>query len=359
MKNQMFTDGFLMNRNADVEVSTSITPKSKKTVAVVRVGVNVHAFQPNSRVSKALAHCTTDDIAKRMQGGNFFWKGDSLVSFQYGDQPGFVHTDDGIQQLINHIGYTDKNINRVARNRLTSTSVRLSKIHSDVGITIPEYNDGGELSSQLSFAWSPFQQYVNTSFELIRLICLNGMTGLTSFLNNKIPLVNDWQTHLEIANKQIQTKVTSMISARMKEMSSIRATVRDCQRVVTHCNERMANMADYKGNEQAAAILQDNAIVADPQLHLASYYNANVFSDKRLADQCASHLTIFTLWNMLTELASHTEAVDTSSAFALHKHANDLVFERGISSGVVNNSGRVKLSPVFNNTEAALVGDQL
>ncbi len=359
MKDQMFTDGFKMTTNADVTVSKDLTPKSHKVVAVVRIGDNEHTFPSTSRVSKALSHCTTDDIAKRMQGGNFFWRGNDLINFQYGDRSGFIHTNEGIQQLIDHVGYTDTDINRVTYNRSTSNIIRLQKIHSDVEFAILEYGDGGDLSSRLSFTWDPFQQYVSTAFELVRLICTNGMTGLTSFLNNKIPLVNDWETHLEIANKQIQNKVTSMISLRMTEMSTMRATVRDCQRVVSYCQERLASNQANHDNLKAKAILQNNALVADPQIHLASHYNASVLSDMRLADQCDSHLTIFTLWNMLTEIATHTSPTEGGSSFAIHKHANDLVFDRGIVTGIAHQRGQIKLSPVFNNVEAALVGDQL
>ena len=361
MKRQMFTDGFEIIRDASVTAKQDFTPRSTKPVVVINVGdQHEYTFSPESRVSRALAHNSADEIAERMNGGDFFFRNGELVNFQYGERKGFVHTDEAIQALIDHVGYTDVTEGRsVAPNRLQSKSVRLSSVHSDVEIEIPAYADGGQLSSQLSFAWSPFQQFVNTSFELVRLICANGMTGLTSFLNNKIPLVNNWEEHLAIANKQIQNTVSGMIVRRMDEMTRLHATVRDCQRVVDYCQARLDSAPDNHHNEKALKILRDNAYIANPEFHLKGHYAPGVFNDRRLSDQTESHLSLFTLWNMLTEISTHTFVGEGESNFGIQKHANEIVFDRGIATKTTMNAGRVQLSSAFSNAEAALVGDQL
>lgn len=363
MKSQMYTDGFQMIRDAEVIAKADYTPNSGKKVLTIQVGDHSHTFAPTSRISDALHHTTPEVIAARMNGGNFFFHDGRLLNFQYGDQPAFIHTDDAIQALIDHVGFTtygeDEELQRFKSDNLQSRSVSLDKVHSNVEIEIPAYQDGGNMSSQLSFRWSPFQQYVNTSFELVRLICLNGMHGLTSFLNNKIPLVNQWQEHLEIANRQIQNTVTNMIVARMDEMTRVPATVRDCQRVVDYCRARLDDAPDNHSNEKALKILRDNAYIANPEFHLKDHYRQSVFNDRRVSDQTASHLSLFTLWNMLTEIASHTQVATGASDFNVHKHANEIVFDRGIATKAIMNAGRVNLVSSFNNAEAALVGDQL
>lgn len=363
MKSQMYTDGFQMIRDAEVVARADYTPRSGKQVLTIEVGDHSHTFAPTSRISDALNHTTPDVIAKRMEGGNFFFHNGELLNFQYGDQPAFVHTDDAIQALIDHVGFTTYGENEMATrfksDNLQSRTVSLDKVRSNVEIEIPAYQDGGNMSSQLSFRWSPFQQYVSTSFELVRLICLNGMHGLTSFLNNKIPMVNQWEEHLEIANRQIQNTVTNMLTARMDELTRMPATVRDCQRVVDYCRARLDNAPDNHSNEKALKILRDNAYIANPEFHLKGHYRDSVFNDRRVSDQTASHLSLFSLWNMLTEIASHTLVAEGASDFNIHKHANEIVFDRGIASTQTMNSGRVKLSSTFNNAEAALLGDQL
>lgn len=362
MKNQTFTNGFQMIRDADVEARQDFTPRSSKPILVIGVGEHEYSFSPDSRVSRALAHNSAEDIAQRMRGGDFFFHNGELVNFQYGDRKSFVHTDEAIQALIDHVGFTAHNPDDgagVGYKNYQAQSVSLQSVHSDVEIEIPAYQDGGNLSSQLSFAWSPFQQHVSTSFELIRLICANGMHGLTSFLNNKIPLVNKWEEHLAIANRQIQNTVTGMIVRRMDEMSRLPATVRDCQRVVDYCRGRLDNAPANHQNEKALKILRDNAYIANPEFHLKDHYEAGVFNDRRLSDQNNSHLSLFTLWNMLTEISTHTSAGEGGSDFGIQKHANELVFDRGISTTNTMNAGRVTLSTAFSNAEAALVGDQL
>ena len=362
--NQMFTDGFELFRDAQVHV-TETTDKAHKPIVVIEVGGYEHQFNSKSRVSQALKHNSVDKIAERFNGGDFFFKDGELINFQYGNRKGFCHTDDSIQSLIDNVGYSV--INRrsggaLINNRTQSHSIALRAERSNVEIDIPEYSTGGEMESRLSFAWDPFQSYVSTSFELVRLICANGMSGLTSFLNNKIPLVNRWEENLEIANKQIQNTITNMLQKRMVELNSMRASVRDCQRVVDYCKERLANSTFNHANEKATNILMNNAYIADPELHLADHYQPNVLNDRRVSDQLASHLSLFTVWNMLTEIASHTSVGESAATdFSIHKHANEIMFDRGVVS---NNSadsqaGKIKLDPVFANVEAALVGDQL
>lgn len=360
MKNQMFTDGFQMIRDADVEVFSDRTPRSNKPVVrIVIAGQHEYQFSPESRVSRALSHSGTESIQKRMQGGNFFLHNGDLVNFQYGDQPGFVHTDDAIQALIDHVGYSAKVPNSVARNRLQSHNIRLQKVHSNTEIVIPAYQDGGNLNSQLSFTWDPFQSFVGTSFELVRLICENGMTGLTSFFNKKIPMVNEWREHLDIANKQIQNGVSSMIVSRMEEMARMPASVRDCQRVVDTCRSRLDSAPLNHDDQKALRVLKNNAYIAEPTFHLKDHYNENAFNDRRMTDQLSSHLSMFTVWNMLTEIASHTHVGEGETNFAVQKHANEMVFDRISKMKSSAQIGSFKMNPVFNNTEAALVGDQL
>lgn len=354
-----FTDGFELIRDARVKVTPGFTPKSNKPIAIIEIDGRVeHRFNPTSRVSQAMNANDLSELESRFNGGTFFVKSGKLLDFRYNESNSFIHTDDSIQSLIDHIGFIVPEKGRVGYRNTVPGNVALESIRSNVEIEIPAYMDGGNMNSQLSFTWNPFQRYVSSAFELVRLICLNGMTGLSSFLNTKIPVINQWEEHLDIANKRIQTQVSSMIESRMKQMAGTPATIRDCQRVVDFCQVRLDKSSMNHSNDAARKILMDNMMIADPVLHLKDNYHASIFDDRRATDQLSSHLSMFTLWNMLTEIASHTYDTDEGNAFAIHKHANEMVFDRGVGSASTV-TGSVNLSSVFNNAEAALVGDQL
>jgi hypothetical protein len=53
-----------------------------------------------------------------------------------------------------------------------------------------------------------------------------------------------------------------------------------------------------------------------------------VFSDTRLAAQLPAHLSVYDVYNMATELASHTGEGGTSTQHGLHKMANSMLIDR-------------------------------
>ena len=352
-----FSHGFQLIRNADVEIIRDTTPRSDRTIARMIIdGKHEHEFNPDSRVSRALANTSEEMLRQRIAGGSFFLQNGNLVSFKDGNRKHFVHTDDSIQALIDHIGYTTDEDQMGGFNRLNTRALKLQSIHSNVELEVPGYQTGNEFNSELSFAWSPFESHVSSAFRLIRLICSNGMTGMTSFLNTNIPLVNRWQEHLDIASKQIQNKVTGMMENRFNQMITQHATIRDLQRVMDHITKRL-QVQDNQGNESIRTLLTETARMIDPQVHLGSNYLTSAFEDSRLSDQLPSHLSMHTLWNMLTELSSHTASAEDSTDFAIDKFANEILFDR-LEDATLGMTGQIELDSNFNNVEAALMYHQ-
>lgn len=357
-----FDRGFSMVRNADVEVIPTLRGGKPAAKVVVGVGDDMsftHLFDPKSSVSQALA-LGADKVAEQLRGGNFFFHNNNLVSYRGTNYKGFVHTDDSINQLIEHIGYSEQ-FQKSMRHSNSTDKIRLVNQYSKVEMNIEQYGIGGEMDSRLSFAWDPFQAHISAVFQLVRLICANGMTGLADFMNAKIPVISDWVEHMEIANAQIQNKVTSMVNRRMQHMAVNRASIRDCQRITDSCHARLNDVGVHQ-NDEAVKRIREIALVADPRLHLKGHYSDRVFDDRRLGDQAASHLTEFTAWNMLTELASHTNESANNSNTALHKHANELLIDRGDSrmktvSNTVSRQSNVELK--FDDLDAAFAGDLL
>jgi hypothetical protein len=356
-----FTNNFTLIKNGDVEVTSipGTTLKSKPRLQIVGDDFS-HVFPANSRVSEHLADTPIEAITARFQGGHFFTHDGNLIDWrdsQYAARDNFVHTDDGIQHLINHIGFEELTPEQRSRQHNTASSqIALKKVWSNHGISIPEYGKGGELDSQLSFVWNPFNSNVGTSYDLVRLICANGMTGVSNFFTAKIPLVNDWEEGLEIANKRIQSAITTRISNRLLEMGTIPATVRDCNRMVGLCQERLTDSEHNVDDPAARQILTTIQMAADPKLHLTNVYDNVLLNQMQIGDQLQSHLTLYTLWNMLTEISTHTHETQNSTTLGAARWANEVLIDRGIAtSSTTHKSSRLVVdSPSFSNVEAAL-----
>lgn len=355
-----FSHGFQLIRNGDVEIHRDYSSggeKAKEVAVMVIDGQHEHTFHPESRVSRALADSSEKHIQDRIQGGSFFLQNGKLISFKDGNKKHFVHTDESIQALIDTIGYTTDKEHMRGFNRLNTRELKLQDVWSDVELEIPGYQTGNEFNSELSFSWSPFEAHVSSVFRLIRLICTNGMTGTTNFLNTNIPLVNRWQEHLDIASKQIQNKVTGMMESRFNQMIHQHATVRDVQRVMDHIQKR-AQIDNNRHSEQTMELLLRTAQMIDPKTHVGDKYLSSAFEDGRVGDRIASHISMHTLWNLITELSSHTTEGEGTSNFALDRFANEVLFDR-LDDGTLGMTGEIELDSNFNNVEAALMYHQL
>lgn len=360
---------FQLIRNAQVEVKsiTTGTGKVRSTVAEIVVnGKYEHRFPAKSRVSKHLDIMQPDELAERLTGGSFFFvkddkKEDQLVDFRDGQYNGFIHEDASLNKFMEILGCMPESKMPMHRNRRMSSDetdhgskIALRKVWSNGEIQVPGYQAGGEFNSQLSFVWNPFVKTINSSFDLIRLICTNGMVGLTSFLNTKVPLFNRWEEHLDIASRQIQNKVGGIVIDRVQTMSNERASVGECLLLEQHVFDRLYSPS-VKATEERERLLALMTAVS-PKTHLGGVYKDNVFTEKALAAQLPGHLSQFDVWNIATELRSHTHESAKSSGNALDRFANGLMFDdSGNYTAAAGRFGAAKLS-AFSSPERAFFG---
>lgn len=313
-------------RSANVRVTSSRDSKNYPVASIIVNNAYKHEFSPESRVSKALETMDPESLAQRLTGGSYFFIEDQLVDFRDGHYNGFIHEDASIAKLSKVIGIQDaKAVSTRLQDNLVSNKYVMGCSWSQNAITIPEYNDGGEFKSELLFAWNPFVKTVNSAFMLWRLICQNGMRGMTHFLNTRIPLINRWEEHLDIANAQIQNKVDGMVKRRLSGMGTQPATVNELQQIATHARKRYEKtIQGDASHDRLRNIIQ----VADPSLHMGNVYKETVFKDTRVSAQVPGHLSLFDAYNLATEVRSHTREIEGSSTLALDRFANDLVFNR-------------------------------
>ena len=302
----------------------------------------------DSQISKALVSTSPEVLAKRFVGGKFFTVNNQLVDFRDNTYTGFVHSNQSIEKLINIIGVTQKS-NR--NSKFTLENVRESKT-----IKIEQYKEGGEFESVLHFRWSPFSQTISSSFELVRLICANGMVAVNNFFNGKIPLINRWDEHINIACKQIHNAIQVKVHQRIVEMGKERATVGELLRISKHGQERI-QQSQTKSPEQINR-LRNIITIADPKRYLSCYYKQSVFEQPRLANTLPGHLTTFDAWNLVTELSSHTDEVSTSTNIALQRLANSLMFDDESRKQRINVfTGKYKPLSAFSDPTAAFFGE--
>lgn len=329
---------YTMINNALVEVNPIVTPNGNVHAHVIVNDILEHTFNVNSKVSQSLAIARTPDEMKlatlqlqdRLNGGHFFFVNDStgadvLVDHRDGHYNGFIHNQASIDMLMEVLGFEEgvSSLRRAGlRLNTTVSPLALTKRWSVEGFQIPGYLAGGAFTSGINYGWSPFMNFVKGIFEITRLICTNGMVGTSELINSKIPLMNRWVEHLDIANIQMQNKVQSLVANRLEEMTHTRATVNELQLVTKHACERLEETHDIHQSK----MLSDLVKIVDPIIHLTPYYKYEVFKDSNVCARLNGHLSLFDLWNIVTEMYTHTVQATESSDGGLQRLANRLLF---------------------------------
>lgn len=351
---------FNLIRNAHVDVKKVIQHEGDRRRVFADVTVNGeynHRFPHTSRISKHLDLMEETDLAKRLTGGSFFFIEDELVDFRDGQYNGFVHEDATVGVFMDILGYQRKAELPFAHTRkddADKSKIILRKVWNDTEIQVPGYQQGGEFKSQLSFVWNPYVKTINTAFDLVRVVCTNGMVGMTSFLNTKVPLFNRWEEHLDIAARQIQYKVNNVVIDRVQSMSVERASVADCQLLEQHAFDRLydGGEKDEGERERLFAIMA----AANPRNHLSDVYQPAVFDSRDMGAQLPAHLSAFDAFNIATELRSHTTQTHKSSDFALDKFSNHLLFDREDNYVAAGSRYTTKPTASFADPERAFYG---
>lgn len=308
---------FNLIKNANVKVTPVTTYVGNKRVQSCDVLINdeiAHRFPSTSRVTKHLDIMTPDELGARLSGGMYFVINDQLIDFRDGNYNGFVHNDHTIKMFMEVLGaqpYGDMPLARQRRHDGDEDSAHsklvLRKVWNKTEISVPGYQNGGNFNSELSFTWNPFVKTVNSAFDLVRLVCTNGMIGLTSFLNTKVPLFNRWDEHLDIAARQIQNKVNDTVVERVQRMRLERASLSDCLLVASHAFSRMtSNPNGFPLQLKQRERLERLFNIANPRTHLDNVYRSEVYEDKVLSAQLPGHLTNLDIFNIATEIRTHS-----------------------------------------------------
>lgn len=342
-------------RNADVEVVEHRNTRNHKVASITVNGKFEHQFDANSRVSRALDTMTASDLSERFKGGTYFFVGPTLVDFRDAHYNGFIQDDASIASLVRVIGIQNKNgISTHLQDNLTSRHFVLGCSWDASQFYIDQLAGDGTFENELLFGWSPFNKDVSSAFMLKQTSTGNSIRGMSSFLRKRIPLINRWEEHLDIACKQLQVRINSEVKRRFEKMVIERASVQELMLISEHAKCRLDKGPNMIGSA-AEVRLRRIHHAANPILHTNKVYKESVFTDMRLAAQRKGHLTVFDAYNLSTEIRTHTNECDGSSTLALDRFANDLIFNH---HDLTQYGARWEApkAAVFKDTESAFFG---
>lgn len=325
-----------MFRGAPAKITKHISHDGKQS-ALLHVGDHQHKFGHASRVSKALAENTPEQLTGRFSGGHYMFVDGELVSWRDASYNGFIHTDEAVRNLAEHVGISNAVdlgrhrqmvvLDRARRGGGDAASTMLMSYRSSEEFDIPEYKEGGNFTTRVGFSWDPFVHFVTGTFDIVRMICSNGAMGISNLVNTRVPIVNLWEQHMDIATAQLQNAVTNRVKDDMVRIGATRASLDMCRRLCEHIEGRLkATAADENAGALHRLMTMHDAI--NPERHLSDVYQPLAFTDSALGANLPSHLTGLDLYNAATELATHFPGSSESSAYALQRMSNSLLFDR-------------------------------
>lgn len=291
--------------------------------------VNDEVVDLNARhpISVAASLTSTHDAAESLLGGYFvFEQGDELnrlKEWRDSSYKGFIQTDDFIKQFAENTQLDGRGFG---------------------DINIAEYGFGGAFNLTAGFEWSAFQKNLSTTVEILRQICTNGMVGRGPLFEKEVPVINLFDHHLDIAAKQLIDISKRRIAARLEVMSREHALWQEVSLVKGHVERRLKDDPFNHRLQKLDGILYDHS-------DLQTYYKKDAI-DKGIVKALPTTISRMDLWNIATEMNSHTHDLVHSTKSSLDRISTSLLFPKHIE-GVVS---EITAKTAFGSPELAFFG---
>lgn len=314
--------------------------KSAEHVEIAQIGkskgnilltVNDATVELNRRHPIAIASSLTTpkDAAASLQGGHF-----TIITNDHGDThlkeyrdasyKGFIQSQD----FLDRFG-TDESLHARGMDRFE----------------LAEFGLGGKFDLTTGFTWSAFSQNLQTQVSVMRQICSNGMVARNRLFEREVPVINLFDHHLDIAARQLIDISRRHITDRLSKMGREHAMVKEVELVKTHIDKRIKqNPTDVRLKKLNGAI----EIYGD----ISEYYTQRAINEG-ITHALPSPISRFDLWNITTELNSHTEELIESTNSSLDRIASGLLFPKKDIEGIV--AERAQKS-TFGSPERAFFG---
>lgn len=291
-------------RNTE-HVSVEQRGKNKGDITLV---INDKIIQLNRRhpISVTASLTTPEDAAASLQNGTFVISDEGEL-LEYRDQSykGFIHGDEFAEKYG-----SDKSL--------------ASRMNTE--FDLPEFGMGGKFNLSTGFSWSAFSQNLKTQVNVMRQICENGMVARNKLFEQEVPLHNMFDHHLDIAARQLITVSQDKISKRLAAMGREHSTNNELNLVHSHVKRRLLD--DQKNDR----LIKLNAVMEEA-VDVSDYYTKKAI-ENNITNALPSTTSRMDLWNIATELRSHTGSLVESTESSLDRIASGLLFPKNITGAI-------------------------
>ena len=299
--------------------------RKNSTKAEYDLYINDETVHLNSRhpFSRYASLTTPESVIDSLKGGHFVVDDGTLKEYRDASYKGFMHNDDFIERFAN--------------------DNTLLKRASD-NIHIAEYGHGGSFDISAGFTWSAFSKNLKTNMEVLRLICSNGLMAKNKLFEREVPIINLFDHHLDIAARQLIDISKSKIEKRIIEMGREHSFVKDVNLVLGHVDRRLTDDPYNSRLINLNNVLNEHA-------DISQFYTKQAITNG-IANSLASPISRLDLYNVITELNTHTHEIVDSTETALNRIGTSLLFPMDLD-GVINQ--RINTS-TFGSPEQAFFG---
>ena len=285
-----------------------------KTKGDVTLIVNDHEIELNRRhpIAVTASLTTCEDALESLKNGHFV----------------IEHLIDGTGKPYNDLkewrdqSYTGFMQSDAFIDRFSSDTNLLQRAFDD--FSIDEYGAGGKFDISTGFNWSAFKPNLKTQVNILRQICSNGMVARSPLFEREVPIINLFDRHLDIAARQMGQIARREIANRIEVMGREHSTVREVDLVLSHIERRINDEKMYGVTDKRLENLRDSVYVAG---NISPYYKQGAI-ETGIVKALPSPISRFDLWNIVTEMNSHTHGSIDSTSSALDRIASGLVFPK-------------------------------
>lgn len=285
-------------------------------------------------IATAASLTSKEDVVADLIGSHFVFeksnKGekeiDILREWRDSRYTGFIHD----QEFIDI--YSDDN------NLLNRANVELN---------IPEYGAGGNFNISSGFTWSAFEQNLKTNVSMLREICSNGAVMKSRFFEKEVPILNLHSHHLDIAANQMIYTAERMIKQRIEKMGREFALNREVEMVMSHAERRIGTAITNEERERLVKLNNALGYYGD----CSKYYTQEAMNNG-VYRELESPISRMDLWNITTEMNSHTGQNIDSTKNALDHISTRLLFPKDTGRVISEKASK----QTFGNPELAFFG---
>ena len=239
-------------------------------------------------------------VDQLLQDAHLFTEGDQILDFRTSDAK-YVMSQDTLNEFVDVLGA------ETVTSGKQKGQLRAFRPSKEMLINIDGHDDPEEMNVTGRITYSPFEEDVNIDYELIRLICANGMTTTHKLLNRFAPVINLPITNMDTVFHQMDNSLNNFFHKRLNEMKH--------QFVSMHDMNVLYQMVQNRVRDGLVSPLVQrtmNRVNVNMNLGYQEIYQQDVFEDKSLLKSVPSNITEYEYLNLITQVVSHSKGPEYS-----------------------------------------------